>query len=146
MWVKQRLLAEGPPAQVLAATARILGEHPDTEDGIVKLASTPFGIVLALLLLDHDTSINSSNPANTSASQKTPAALRTLFALEKSALRETTLALAELSKYFAACSSRVNIGTARAGRQELETLAKIRRSLNRQAGLAISLKKFIDRG
>jgi hypothetical protein len=144
MWVKQRLLAEGPPVQVFAATSALFGQQRDAADAEMKPASTSFGVVLALLLLDHDAAI-SRKPDGANASQEIPVALKILFAQEEAALRETAVALAELSRHFSACSSRVNTVTVRAGRQELETFSKIRRSLNRHAGAAISLKKFIDK-
>lgn len=144
MWVKQRLLAEGPPVQVFAATSALFGQQWDAADAEMKPASTSFGVVLALLLLDHDAAI-SRHPDSANAQQKIPVALKVLLAQEKAALRETTVALAELSRYFSACSTRVNSAMVRAGRQELETFSKIRRSLNRHAGMAITLKKLIDK-
>jgi hypothetical protein len=144
MWVKQRLLAEGPPVRVLAAISALLGRQRDAADVAMKPASMSFGVVLALLLLDHSTAI-SRHPDSANAQQKIPVALKVLFAQEKAALRETTMALTELSRYFSACSSRLNSATARAGRQELETFSKIRRSLNQHAGMAIALKKLINK-
>ena len=110
----------------------------------MKPVSASSGVVLALLLLDHDASM-SCQPDNANPSQKIPVALKALFAQEKAALRETTVALAELSRYFSACSSRMYAVTMRARQQELETFAKIRRSLNRYASMSVSLKKFIDK-
>lgn len=143
LWIRQRLLAEGPSAEVFAAVAPIFGEMLDDALAIMQRRSTPLGIVLGLLLLDHGLCISYGKSTSTSLCE-IPVTLRAVLS-DVTAFRDTITALGELSRRFAACSSLVGPVALKAGSRDLDAFGKIRAYLNRQSGMAISIRKSIEK-
>lgn len=142
LWIRQRLLAEGPFAEVFAAAAPIFGEILDDALATMQRISSPFGIILGLVLLDHRVCIFDDKSA-APLSYQTPTTLKIVLR-DDVAFRDTSMALAELSRRFAACSSLVGLAAQKGGPKNLDALGKIRRYLNRQSGMAISIRKSIE--